>query len=185
MMDGMESGLRKKHSRAAQTAIPDAPASSPPGARPGDRRHRGPSPTPSRRAPAQPVGDRDHARPGLRAADVSKEKASVLLPLQSAPHRRGPAAPTACAPPRPPIHCAMGPGVMRRREQSTHARARSLSQHNSKTPPPHTLLSTRADGATLLDGKPLPTSFDWRTDAPGGVRVLSPPRNQHLPQYCG
>jgi len=53
---------------------------------------------------------------------------------------------------------------------------------NSKTPPPHTRLS--ADGA-LLDGARLPATFDWRTDAPGGVRVLSPPRNQHLPQYCG
>ena len=39
--------------------------------------------------------------------------------------------------------------------------------------------------AHTVDGKPLPATFDWRTDAPGWVRVLSPPRNQHLPQYCG
>lgn len=53
------------------------------------------------------------------------------------------------------------------------------------TPPPHTLLTS--DGATTLlaDGTPLPPAFDWRTDAPDGVAVLSPPRNQHLPQYCG
>jgi len=63
----------------------------------------------------------------------------------------------------------------------THVPSNSSNTH-SLTPPPHTRLS--ADGASL-DGAPLPPTFDWRVDAPGGVRVLSPPRNQHLPQYCG
>ena len=48
------------------------------------------------------------------------------------------------------------------------------------------LIKSRTPEAAAAAGDlALPRQFDWRTVGVGGVNVLSPVRNQHIPVYCG
>merc|ERR1711939_994260 len=37
----------------------------------------------------------------------------------------------------------------------------------------------------LIQMEDLPKSFDWRRKGPERINYTTPPRNQHIPQYCG
>ena len=45
--------------------------------------------------------------------------------------------------------------------------------------------SRTPEAAAAVGDLALPRQFDWRTVGVGGVNVLSPVRNQHIPVYCG